>query len=93
MTQPAVSIDAEAGTREAATLMKEAGVGMLPVTSGQRCIGVVTDRDLVVRGLAQDRLDRPIRELMTAQPVCMSKEEEVEEAMRIMKMSRWGASL
>lgn len=90
MTQPVQSIDAEAGIREAATRMKEAGVGMLPVMSGQRCIGVVTDRDLVIRALSVDGIDRRIREVMTPEPVCMDKEADVDDAIKMMEEEQVG---
>lgn len=38
----------------AAQAMKEFNVGVIPVCDGERLVGVVTDRDIVVRGVAQD---------------------------------------
>lgn len=39
---------------EAARLMDELNVGVVPVCDGDRLVGMVTDRDIVVRGLARD---------------------------------------
>ena len=60
MTQGVELIDPEATLSEAAVRMAETDLGILPVGEDDRLIGVVTDRDLVVRGLAQ-RAMTPMR--------------------------------
>ena len=50
-TEPVV-VAPTASLREAAELMRSHDIGMLPVVDGKRLVGIVTDRDLVVRGLA-----------------------------------------
>lgn len=53
MTRPVQSIPSEATVAQAAERFAESGVGMLPVCSeGDRLVGVLTDRDIVVRVLA-----------------------------------------
>ena len=48
--------------REVARLMREENVGIVPVTDAQgRLLGVVTDRDLVVRAMSEDRLPSQVR--------------------------------
>jgi signal-transduction protein with cAMP-binding, CBS, and nucleotidyltransferase domain len=48
-------------------------------------VGVVTDRDLAVRGLARSKgLDTPVRELMTSDPCCCSPDAGVEDVERLM---------
>lgn len=72
MTAPAITVSADASVTDAAELFAATGVGALPVCDGDgHPIGVVTDRDLVVRVLCQDRdgLDRPVREVAEPQPV------------------------
>lgn len=51
---------------EAAKIMADADIGCLPVNDGDRLVGMITDRDIVVRGLALG-LDAktPVRELMS----------------------------
>ena len=52
--------------REAAQVMAEVDVGALPVADRGRLVGMVTDRDIAVRGVAMGRgLDTPVREVMT----------------------------
>ncbi|MEW1661094.1 CBS domain-containing protein [Streptomyces sp. NPDC093707] len=49
MSSPPASVPPDASLEEAARHMAEAGVGALPVVQGEEVIGMVTDRDLVVR--------------------------------------------
>ncbi len=52
--------------REAAKLMAELDAGALPVAEGDRLVGMITDRDIAIRAVADGRgPDTPIREVMT----------------------------
>ena len=52
--------------REAARLMAELDTGIMPVREGDRLVGMITDRDITVRAVAQGRgPDTPVREVMT----------------------------
>ncbi len=54
MTTDFEMIDSTSTLIEAAEKMKSLNVGFLPVKEGTRLIGLITDRDIVVRGLAED---------------------------------------
>lgn len=54
MVRDVVTIDASATLVEAARLMRDANVGMLPVLEEDVVRGIVTDRDLVVRAMTED---------------------------------------
>ena len=54
MVPDVVTIEPAASLITAARRMREANIGMLPVVDGGRVVGVLTDRDLVVRGMARD---------------------------------------
>lgn len=74
--------------REAATLMRDHDCGSIPVVDdvkSRRLVGIVTDRDLAVRGLARGRgPDTLIRELMTDDPVACVPEDKAEDLRRVM---------
>ena len=53
MVGDVVVIDASASLVDAAVTMKEANVGILPVVSGGRLRGLITDRDIIVRAIAE----------------------------------------
>jgi CBS domain-containing protein len=66
--------------QRAAQRMRDDDIGSLPVADGDRLVGYVTDRDLVVRGLAQGHsADTPIHDLMTEQVLYCFEDEDVEE--------------
>jgi CBS domain-containing protein len=54
MVTDVVSIEPSASLTDAARVMEEANVGMLPVVQDGKLLGVITDRDIVVRAVAQE---------------------------------------
>lgn len=75
-------------TNEAAKRMVECDCGELPVVDEQRKpLGVVTDRDIVVRVVARDMDPRqaPVREAMTSPAVTVTPETSLEECRRLME--------
>ena len=73
----------------AADLMREAGVGFLPVLEkySRRLAGVVTDRDLCLLVVAQDRpaSQTQVRDCMTADPLCCRSHDDVGTALELMR--------
>jgi len=55
MTQDVTTIDADATVLDAAKRLTEKNIGMLPVSDGERLLGTLTDRDIVVRVVAENR--------------------------------------
>ncbi|MFF4764507.1 CBS domain-containing protein [Streptomyces sp. NPDC001292] len=53
MNTPPTSVLATESLEDAARLVADAGVGALPVVDGDEVIGIVTDRDLVVRAMTR----------------------------------------
>jgi CBS domain-containing protein len=74
--------------REAATLMRENDCGSLPVVENRdtnKLVGMVTDRDLAIRGLAAGKGPGTlIKDLMTEAPITSSPEDEVERVREVM---------
>jgi CBS domain-containing protein len=72
--------------REAAQFMLRSDAGAMPVGEGDRLVGMVTDRDIAVRGVAAGRgPDTPVREVMTEEVIYCFEDDEVEEVA--LKMS------
>ncbi|MCP8467579.1 CBS domain-containing protein [Pseudomonas sp. ZM23] len=76
MSREVRTISPDSTLQEAALLMRQVDIGALLVSEGDQLIGMVTDRDLVVRGLA-DALatTTPVNEVMSA-GVCYCFEDE-----------------
>ena len=72
--------------QEAAQFMLRADAGAMPVGEGDRLVGMVTDRDIAVRGVAAGRgPDTPVRDVMTEEVIYCFEDDEVEEVA--LKMS------
>lgn len=70
-----------------ARMMKQEDAGFIPVTDGERLVGVVTDRDIVVRCLAEGHsnpIDESVDHAMTAKAVTISPDEDIEKAAELM---------
>lgn len=81
MTKGVETIAPDQSAREAASFMLRADAGSIPVADGDRLIGMVTDRDIAVRGIANGHgPDTPVRELMSGGPICARADEDIEEA-------------
>ncbi|WP_239617216.1 CBS domain-containing protein [Cohnella mopanensis] len=54
MSADCITITPQSDIKEAASMMKEHDIGFIPVIEGRKLVGVVTDRDLVIRGYANN---------------------------------------
>ena len=71
--------------REAASLMAEIDAGALPVGENDRLVGMVTDRDIVIRGIAQGRpLDAKIADVMSKEMLYCVDTDEIDDVARNM---------
>ena len=66
MTRDVQTVRPDQTAREAASFMLRTDAGAIPVTEAGRLVGMITDRDIAVRGIAEGHgPDTPVRELMT----------------------------
>jgi len=80
MTRDVQTVRPDQPVQEAASFMLNADTGSIPVTDGDRLIGMITDRDIAVRGVAKGHgPDTPVRELMSGDVVCARVDDDVEE--------------
>jgi CBS domain-containing protein len=85
MTPNPSCVSPEDSIQNAARIMRDMDTGAVPVVDNGRPVGIVTDRDIVVRGVAEDRqLDRPVREIVTGSVVCASPDMSTREAADLM---------
>lgn len=86
MTKNVKVIDSTATLLEAAEMMRDQDIGALPVADGGRPIGMLTDRDIVVRALAEykDPAQTRVREVITPRLTTIAADREVSEAAELM---------
>jgi CBS domain-containing protein len=87
MTRTVETVRPDQTLQEAAAKMKALDVGPMPVTEGDRLVGILTDRDIVVRAVADGRDSRTtkVRDAMTSDVVCCNEEDSVKDAASKMK--------
>src|SRR5687767_13544788 len=85
MTRDVDTATPDMTVREAAQLMKTKDIGSLPVCEGRNVIGVVTDRDIAVRVVAEGRaLTTRASEIMSKDVVTVREDADLKEAERVM---------
>ena len=87
MTAGFETVDSTNSLTDAAKKMKSLNVGVLPVQEGTRLIGVVTDRDIVIRALAEERdpNDTQVKDIASSNIVYCFEDDSVEDAVRLME--------
>ena len=85
-----IAIEAQAPAAAAAQAMEEHHVGMLPVVRDGGVIGVVTDRDLVLRVMAagRDAASTPVADVATVWVVTVTPEMPLDEVERVIEEHR-----
>jgi CBS domain-containing protein len=76
---------------ELAKLMREHDIGAIPIGENDRLVGMVTDRDIVCKGLAQDNFDASratASEVMTTDIHCCREDEDLTRAVQHMEELR-----
>ena len=86
MTTNPRGVESSTQVVEAAKLMKSENVGSLPVTEGDRLVGMVTDRDIVVRVVAEgkDVQSATVGEIASKDLVTIDPQQNLDEALRLM---------
>ena len=86
MTKAPATLRPQSTCTEAAALMKREDCGSLPVVSGDKLAGIVTDRDIVIRVVAagKDPTHVAVSEVMTADPITVTPGTTAEDASKLM---------
>lgn len=86
MTSEPATVGPEATLGEAARLLQEHNCGSLPVVEGGRLMGIVTDRDIVVRAIAagKDPKTTKVSDVMSKSPATVGPNDTVAKAEQLM---------
>jgi CBS domain-containing protein len=90
MTKHIVYCVPEDTVEHAASLMREENVGPIPVVEdreSKKLIGIITDRDLAVKVVAQGRDSKmtPVEDVMTRNPITCRQDDNVQDALDLMR--------
>lgn len=86
MTKDVAKLNVNDTVKRAADLMKQYNVGSIPVCCDEKVVGIITDRDITLRSIAENKnvQVQTVREIMTSNPVLGKLEMDVHEAARLM---------
>ena len=65
MTSNPRTVSPDDTIQNVACIMRDEDTGVVPVVENGRAVGVVTDRDIVVRAVAEGQLNRPVRDIVS----------------------------
>jgi CBS domain-containing protein len=90
MTRDVRTIDRNSTVEQAARMMKELNVGSIPVTENGNVIGIITDRDVVLRNVADERTaaDTRVEEVMSKTVVTATPDMDVHRAADLMAQNQ-----
>ncbi len=86
MTRQVEVVAPSASLRQAARMMRDHDVGPVPVVENGRVVGILTDRDIAVRAVAdgRDPEKTTVADIMTRDVDCCREDEDVEAAAQLM---------
>jgi CBS domain-containing protein len=90
MKKDVVTVEPNVTVDEASKIMRESGIRSLVVVDDGRVVGVVTDSDVVLRGLNRgDPTVIKVGEIMTKDPIVISSSADILEVVSIMRAKRF----
>lgn len=90
MTKNPEMLSMDTSLMDAAKKMKDLNVGVMPVSREDSVVGVVTDRDIVVRGIAErrDPSKTAVRDIMSSDVFTCTENTDIQEAAQAMKKNK-----
>ena len=87
MTPDAQCVSPDETIVDAAALMRQLDVGVLPVCDEHDVVGMITDRDIAIRAVAEARTpsDTKVREIMSPGTVFVYEDQDVDDVVRVME--------
>jgi CBS domain-containing protein len=86
MTSNPCTIDADKSIAYAAKMMRDEDVGLAPIVEGEKLIGMLTDRDIAIRVVAEGRNPDQVKvaDVASKEVVTIDPQQDLDEALRIM---------
>lgn len=85
MSKDVCAVDCASSLADVAKTMADQDMGFLPVTDGGKLVGAITDRDLVVRGIAKGcGMETRVQQIMSTDVKSVKPEDDFQQAMQTM---------
>lgn len=79
-------VDTTSKILEIAMLMKKKDIGSVPVLQNNNVVGIITDRDIIIRAIAENKDISQVtaEQIMTADPICIEENKDIDKAADLM---------
>lgn len=84
MSKQIVKVSSVTMLPEVAQKMRQENIGAIPVEENGKLIGIVTDRDITIDAVANGNVNRPVKDIVTTNPVTVTPDTTIEDALRMM---------
>jgi CBS domain-containing protein len=86
MTSNPLAIDADKSVGSAAKMMRDEDVGLAPIVEGDQLVGMLTDRDIAIRVVAEgkDPATTAVRDVMSTNVMTIDPQQDLDEALHLM---------
>jgi CBS domain-containing protein len=91
MTRPVLTIAPDTEFHRAFDLMHSRRIHHLPVVDGERVVGIVAERDLLLAAANFGSAHVPVAEIMHGSPVCVSENAQLKQAARLLVVNHIGS--
>jgi CBS domain-containing protein len=91
MSRSVVTVTPQTEFHRAFDLMRSRRIHHLPVVEGERVVGIVAERDLLLAAANFGSAEVPIAEIMQGPPVCVADDAELKEAARLLVVKHIGS--
>jgi len=88
MSKEIASVNSDDTIEKAAQLMKQHNIGSIPVCCQQKVVGIVTDRDITLRAVAQNQNQQKVKDVMSSNPTIGNPDMDVHDVARIMSQKQ-----
>lgn len=78
-----ICADKNSSLQEISNLMNIHNIGFIPIKNNDQIIGLITDRDIIIRGIAQNKNN--INDIMTTSLISIDSNQNIDEALKLLK--------
>ena len=88
MVKKVITLEKGAKIIDAAKVMKENSIGSVVIIENDKAVGIVTERDLVRKAVANNNIDKNVEDVMSSPLIVVTPETSIEDASKAMKENR-----
>ncbi len=88
MTQDVFTVQAKDPIWKAAQVMKEANIGAIPVQNGEEVVGIITDRDIAIRDVANQQTESTCEDIMSTELISCEADTDINKVSELMSQNQ-----